>query len=111
MTYKIEDVRRAILNYDAPSEAAFFRLLLLNAEAVKLGDLGYAFIVQEQEEERGYYNEGPLYYVFKLVDADRNERFFKVDGNYTSYDGAEYYAHNLVEVQPAPVQRVTWAAI
>lgn len=111
MTYTVANVRAIISKYDAPSPAEFFRLLILNSEAVKFGNLGHAFFIQDQEETRNYDSEGDLHYVFKIQSADGGERFFMVEGWYSSMDGRNYYLNDRSprEVKPAAKFRYyTW---
>lgn len=109
MSYTIDDVRRTIVAFKAPDQADFFRLSLLNNESVRFGDLGWAYYVQEEERD-DYFDEGDLYFVFRIEVSD-SIRYFKIEGWLSSYSGSSYHLHSLREVQPAKQLRYTWVNV
>lgn len=107
MSYTVEDVKDVISRYEG--EAEFFRLSLLNHEAVEFANLGFAFLVQQQEEWNDQ-DEGDIYFVFR-IETEYGNRWFKIDGWRSSYDGDEFWLRSLREVKATPQIRHTWEKI
>lgn len=109
MSFSVEDVHAVIASYKGDDQSGFLRLSLLNHEALKFGDLGYAFLVQEQEDWSEQ-DEGELYFVFR-IESEYGSRWFKIPGWRSSYEGANYYLRELVEVKSTPQVRYTWERV
>lgn len=107
MSYTASDIDKIVDGFKIDKPWVFFYNCLKVAPWTQLDGIGQAEFVQEQEEERDYWNEGSIYFVFKVTDPTGAERYFRKTGEYSSYEKAQYYG-KLEEVKAAKVQRLVW---
>lgn len=79
---------------------------LLNKEAVKIPDIGWAHYA-DADVESDYYTEGDIWFIFKVHEKNGTERFFRKAGFYSSYDGRQF-DHITEEVAGRQVIKTEW---
>lgn len=110
MSYTAADIDQIVDGFNVDKPWVFFYNCLKVAPWAQLDGIGKAVFVQEQEEVRDYFNEGSIYFVFKVTDPAGVERYFRKSGQYSSYEQAQYYG-KLEEVKAAKVQRLVWESV
>ena len=107
--YTVADLDSAIAGF-ATEEAGWSGLVdRLVGGPVNIPGIGMATHVDNQEEERNYYNEGNLWVVISVED-NRGTRYFRREGHYSSYDGGKYYGPTT-EVKKGKIVRVNWERV
>lgn len=95
---------------DATDVWCFFYKALLNKEAVELPGIGYAYYADADVESKNYWEEGDIWFVFKVTQAGRPDRFFRRSGYYSSYGGREFDG-GTTEVTGRQVIKTEWSEV
>jgi len=67
---------------------AFYRAL--KDGVVRLDDVGLAKLADADVEDKDYYNEGEIWFVFTLARDGAFDAHYRRDGYYSSYEGREF---------------------
>jgi hypothetical protein len=86
---------------------AFYKDLLKH-EALPLPDIGYAYLLDSTVETKGYWDEGNMFFVFRITSANQPERIFRMNGYHSSYDGRVFDGH-VEEVEGRQVVKYEWS--
>ena len=88
-----------------------FHWNLTRKEAVKLPGVGWAYLMESNQDQFGCDQyQGQFYTVFKVNNSDGEEKYFRRFGSYHSFVGYEYDGP-VHEVTGRLVPRYVWEAV